>query len=242
MSSRILRAKSPLPTHPEEPPRLDTQAAHDALQDVQPIRWRRAGGAPPSTGRQASQSANNDQAPSLDQLAAIEQQAQQRVAAAREQGRMEAETAAQQRAMAIVQPVVASLQALIADLSGQGHRLRNEAERDTVKLAVAFARRILLREIAVDPEAVLGLVKAAFSKVEARETHRLRVCPADAALLQQRREELHLPHALEIVADGSLQAGSAIFETSRGELDASIDTQLAEIDRGLADVVRRRIK
>jgi len=53
---------------------------------------------------------------------------------------------------------------------------------------------------------------------------------------------LNFPPALEIVADASLQAGSAIFETSRGELDASINTQLAEIDRGLADVVRKRLK
>ena len=168
MSSRVLRANNAPPAHPHEPPRLDTQAIHDALQDVQPIVWRRAGGVPPSVGRQASQSASNEHTPSPDQLAAIEQQTQQRVAAAREQGRMEAEAAAQQRAMEIVHPVVASFQALIADLSGQGHRLRNEAERDTVKLAVAIARRILHREIAVDPEAVLGLVKAAFSKVESR--------------------------------------------------------------------------
>jgi len=33
-----------------------------------------------------------------------------------------------------------------------------------------------------------------------------------------------------------------IFETSRGDLDASIDTQLGEIERGLADVVRRRLQ
>ncbi len=36
--------------------------------------------------------------------------------------------------------------------------------------------------------------------------------------------------------DASLAPGSAIFETSRGELDASVDTQLAEIDRGFADL------
>jgi flagellar assembly protein FliH len=236
MSSRVIRANDSPSTHAGA-----GQAAHDATLDVQPILWRRAGGAPPSQARPANQTAN-DHGPSPDQMAAMEQQMQQRVAAAKEQGRAEGEAAAQQRAMDVVNPVVASFQSLIADLSGQGHRLRHEAERDTVKLAVAIARRILHREIAVDPEAVLGLVKAAFSKVEARETHRLRVCATDAALLQQRREQLNLPHALEIVADGSLQAGSAIFETSRGELDASIDTQLAEIDRGLADVVRRRIK
>jgi flagellar biosynthesis/type III secretory pathway protein FliH len=33
-----------------------------------------------------------------------------------------------------------------------------------------------------------------------------------------------------------------VFETSRGDLDASINTQLAEIDRGLTDIVQRRAR
>lgn len=224
MSSRVFRRDDPLKSTP--------------------IVWRRAEGLAQPQDRQGRASGNPAAAPpsSAEQSAEMERQIQARVATAREQGRAEGENAAQQRAMDRVNPAVAALQALIGDLSGQGHRLRLEAERDTVKLAVVIARRILHRELAVDPEAVLGLVKAAFAKVEARETHRLRVSPADAALLLEHRGKLDLPPAVEIAADSSLARGSAIFETSRGELDASIDTQLAEIDRGLVDVMRKRLK
>jgi flagellar assembly protein FliH len=45
---------------------------------------------------------------------------------------------------------------------------------------------------------------------------------------------------LELVSDAKLPRGSAIFETSRGDLDASIDTQLLEIERGFTDIIRRR--
>jgi flagellar biosynthesis/type III secretory pathway protein FliH len=31
-----------------------------------------------------------------------------------------------------------------------------------------------------------------------------------------------------------------VFETERGNLDASVDAQLREIERGLADCLRRR--
>jgi hypothetical protein len=31
-----------------------------------------------------------------------------------------------------------------------------------------------------------------------------------------------------------------LFATSRGELDASIETQLLEIERGFTDIIRRR--
>ena len=83
---------------------------------------------------------------------------------------------------------------------------------------------------------------AAFQKLNARETHRLRVAPADLAVIQENRVRLELPTGLEIAPDSSMTAGSAIFETSRGEDDASVDTQLAEIDRGFADVVKKRAR
>jgi flagellar assembly protein FliH len=41
--------------------------------------------------------------------------------------------------------------------------------------------------------------------------------------------------ALEVIGDASLNCGDAIFETSLGELDASVDSQLREIERGFAD-------
>ena len=107
-------------------------------------------------------------------------------------------------------------------------------------LAIAIARRVLHRELATDPEAILGLVKAAFQRCDARETYRLRVSPTDAEVVRENREPLRLPPAVEIVSDAGLARGSAIFETSRGELDASAATQLAEIERGFADVLAMR--
>ncbi len=98
---------------------------------------------------------------------------------------------------------------------------------------------MLHRELSTDPQAILGLVMAAARKLNAAETHRLRVSPADAAAIQAVRSKLDLPGNLEIAADATLPQGSAIFETTRGEMDASIETQLAEISRGLADVMRR---
>ena len=52
--------------------------------------------------------------------------------------------------------------------------------------------------------------------------------------------KLNLPPAVEVSADASLTRGSVIFETSRGDLDASLDTQFIEIERGLTDVLKRR--
>jgi flagellar assembly protein FliH len=173
-------------------------------------------------------------------LAELQQESEVRVRAAYNQGVAAGEAAAQQQAQQKLEPAVAALNNVIAELASLRKRVRAEAEEDAVKLSIAIARRLLYRELQTDPEAILGLVKAAFGKLNARETHRLRVSPADVAVIQEHRQKLQIPPALEIVSDGGLNSGSAVFETSRGELDASIDTQLSEIDRGLTDVMKRR--
>src|SRR5581483_5832509 len=136
----------------------------------------------------------------------------------------------------------AALNRIAAELATLRKRFRAEVEEDTVKLAIAIARRVLHREVETDPEAILGLVMAAFQKLNARETHRLRLSPKDAAIVQEHRARFEFPEALQISADASLPPSSAVFETSRGELDASVDTQLAEIGRGFADLVKRRAR
>jgi flagellar biosynthesis/type III secretory pathway protein FliH len=40
---------------------------------------------------------------------------------------------------------------------------------------------------------------------------------------------------VEVVADPLVSPGGAVFSTSQGELDGRIETQLEEIEHGLAD-------
>jgi len=135
---------------------------------------------------------------------------------------------------------LASLGTVAQELAGLRPRVRAEAEQGVVNLAIAIARRVLHREISTDPAALLGLVKSAGARLNARELNRLRVSPKDSASIQEHRDRIGLPPGLEIAADPALVPGSAIFETARGELDASVETQLDEIERGLADRLRRR--
>jgi flagellar assembly protein FliH len=127
----------------------------------------------------------------------------------------------------------------IGELTGLRLRSRREAEQDVVSLALAVARRILHRELTMAPEALLGLVKAALDKLEAREVHQVRLAPEDAGMVRQFLEQLGLPQRVEVAADPSLGRGGVIIESSRGLLDASVDTQLSEIERGFADLVGR---
>jgi flagellar assembly protein FliH len=139
-----------------------------------------------------------------------------------------------------VDPVLARLARTIADLGEARTKALMEADHDIVQLAIAVARRILRRELTVDPDSLAGIVKAALERIATRETQRVRVNPEDAGCIERHLQSAGTPPRIEVCADSSLERGSVIFETARGNLDASVSTQLTEIERGLTDMLRRR--
>jgi flagellar assembly protein FliH len=127
----------------------------------------------------------------------------------------------------------------IEEISGLRARLRAEAEGDLIQLSIAIARRVLRREIAIDPEALHGLILGALQKLQGQEIARVKVHPSHAAAITScLRQNLNAEH-IEIIADPSREIGGIIFETPRGNLDASAESQLKEIERGLADRLRK---
>jgi flagellar assembly protein FliH len=202
---------------------------------AQSIQWRSVGAGAPALAPAGRAADRTDDA-------SREREIEARIAAAYQQGVTTAEASARLQAQTRLEPVLAGLTGVTGELAGMRKKFRREAEEATVALAIAIARRVLHRELSSDPDALLGLVKAAFQKCDSRETHKLRLSPQDAEAVRENRGRLNLPPAVEIAADGSLTRGSAIFETSRGELDASLDTQLSEIERGLTDVLSRRTR
>jgi flagellar assembly protein FliH len=171
---------------------------------------------------------------------ALQQQIEQRVRDARAQGYREGETAGRAQAAAEVRPVIEGLSRSIDEIGGFRARLRREAEADTIQLALAIARRVLRRQLAIDPEALHGLVLGALEKLEGQEISRVRLHPAHAPLVKGCLEQYSAGARVEILPDPARELGSVVFETQRGNLDASIDSQLQEIERGLADCLRRQ--
>lgn len=126
---------------------------------------------------------------------------------------------------------IAALGQAVAALTSHKDRLRHEVEREVVDLAMAVARRVVRREISVDPRATAGIVRSVLDESSAGEVQRIRANPADVELLKEAVGE-----GVEILADDGIARGGAVLETTRGSLDARMDTQLDEIERGLADL------
>jgi flagellar assembly protein FliH len=163
-----------------------------------------------------------------------------RLRQARESGLREGRADAEREAIHRIEDAEKRLARAVAELAGYRARLRREAERDVVLLAIGIAQRILHRQIATDQGALQGLVKSALESLELRELQKVRVHTSQAAALEMALREIGVPAGVEVIADAGLEPGGLVFETVRGSFDASVATQLGEIERGFADLVERR--
>jgi flagellar assembly protein FliH len=200
-----------------------------------PVAWREVK-AP--AGKDASP-ARSAPAEAAAQLAELERRAEQRAKEAYTAGLREGEAAGRKQGAAELQPAIERAARAIEELAQFRPRLRREAEADMLKLALAVARRILRRELAVDPEAMHGLVLAALEKLEGQEISRVRIHPAYVPMVSGFLRQRAGGERIEVISDPSREPGALIFETQRGNLDASVESQLQEIERGLADCLRR---
>jgi flagellar assembly protein FliH len=165
----------------------------------------------------------------------LEKVLESEVQQARDRAFKEGEKAGRETAAAEIQPVMERMLRSISDIAGLRARIRRETETDIVTLTVAIARRVLRRELSVDPEAIHGVVKAALEKVQLKEICAIRAHPDHVAVIRSFFEKSGLGAGLEIAADATMPLGGVVMETKRGNLDASVETQLKEIERGFTD-------
>jgi flagellar assembly protein FliH len=148
------------------------------------------------------------------------------VEAAGEQARKDAE--------AKVKPVLDQLAMSLAAMSALKTRLRKESELEILQLVLGVARRIVHREITIDPDAILGILQVGLGKISRRELHSIQAHPQHVGRIQAVLEGEGITN-VEVTADPTLALGDVLFETSRGTLDARLETQFAEIENGLTD-------
>ena len=192
---------------------------------------------PPSAGQRPVESPGGDASPLETKVRELERLVEQSSQEAFQKGLRQGEAEGRKQTLAQLDAELQRLGRTIAEMAALRQIIRREAEEELVRLSLAIARRILHRELTVDPEALTGLVKAALEKLDLRDTFRVRTHPDHAGAVTRCLAQIGAPQKIEVVPDTSLEKGSVIFETGRGSLDASAETQLAEIQRGLADMM-----
>lgn len=204
---------------------------------IKPVAWRTLSG--PALAPVA-QTANREASPGeiaelQKRIAELERLRQTEVAQSKQAGFEEGKQRALEESAAQVSAALDRLAQKLGEVAALRSKIRGHAEMDIVKLGLAIAQRILRRELTTDPETIHGLVHAALQKIQNRDILKIRVYPAGAEALKASLARAGAAPAIQVVPDPTLKTGDLLFETSVGELDASVETQLQEVERGLAD-------
>lgn len=174
----------------------------------------------------------------LERAQQLERELRRKAEEAHQAGLREGEAEGRKQAEAVYREAMARMAKSVEEMAGFRARLRRDAEQDLVQLALAIAKRVLRREMSLDPQALRGLILGALERLQIQEITRVRVHPSQTAPLTACLREAGGPQ-VEVVPDASREPGAILFETQRGNLDASVDSQLREIEAGLADRLRR---
>jgi len=113
------------------------------------------------------------------------------------------------------------------------------AEAQVVKLAIAVAGRVLAREVAADPMHLTGTVRAALARVHDGSATVLRV-PVEQVPQWTAMFTNACDCTVSVVGDERLAAGGCVLETEVGRVELGAAVQLAEIERGFGELIRRQ--
>jgi flagellar assembly protein FliH len=160
---------------------------------------------------------------------------------AEHEGRQAAVAAAVQAAEQAVKKELASLLPALRQAIGEIHHAKQawlaHWEASGVHVAAAIAQRVIRRELTVQPEIPLALVREALELAAGGSQIRIHLHPADHEALRKQvqlliQETAGLGEA-EVVADPAITPGGCRVETRFGMIDQQFETQLARIEEEL---------
>ena len=189
-----------------------------------------AGAAGPSMAAALDNPNSGNSSALLERIRALESSAASEARAAFEAGRQEAENSARSE----LQPVLQRLAASTSEVLSMRAELRHHAEADVVRLALMIAKRVLHRQLMVDESALTALARVTFERLTRSESYTVIVHPRFAAAVASALPPNQIAR-VTIEPDPGCAPGTLTIHSSEGTIDASIDAQLDEISRGLAD-------
>lgn len=155
--------------------------------------------------------------------------------AAEEKGMQNFEEKVRKEVAKEVAEIQEKLSETIEEISSLQSKISKRVETELVEFALNIAKKIVRREVTIDREVALTLVKVSLGKLHSRTLAKVHLHPNDFAFVQSKREHLDFHNALELVEDKTISPGGCLIHTETGDIDARIESQFEEIAHGLLE-------
>ncbi len=136
-----------------------------------------------------------------------------------------------------MEQLVQQFQDLVNALIRDREELYRQREQDLVNLVLLISRKIVVRELKIQPEAILEIVTAGFQLLTDTEDIKLHINPQDYELLQWAPQD-EWPPGVEMVQDGTISAGGFLMKTGTGEIDGTVKNRWAIVAQLVQDMLQ----
>ncbi len=108
-----------------------------------------------------------------------------------------------------------------------------QTERQMVELALAIARRVLHREVSLDADLLVAMIRVALDRLSEAGQVTIRLHPAEYEAVSHARSGPLAGEHVSFVADPRVGRGGCRVESDYGSVEAGVDAQIQEIGRAL---------
>jgi len=142
-----------------------------------------------------------------------------------------------ERAQQELTPVIAGLMRLMSDLNDAAEAFARDRERNLEGLALAVARRLVMRELTIDPAHVRTLVARALELLPLDAEIVVRLNPTDRETLGDSLAAIgdNGRVTLRWIPDPALERGSFVAESPQRMVDGRTDVSLRDLYERLGD-------
>ena len=146
----------------------------------------------------------------------------------------------------MIEPVFNSLHEALLELEKVKKDISFNAERETVELALAIAKKIVGYEVSTKKELVLRVVREALNKVADHDRIKVRINPSDFQVCRDANFELselfdNTESVVTFEEDDKICKGGCIIETNLGDIDARIEKQLHVIEETFKSELQKNV-
>lgn len=125
----------------------------------------------------------------------------------------------------------------LEELSQLRSRLLQGSRSDMLRLVLAIARQVIGVEVSVNREVILSTIDRALQAAVRSDAYQVRVHPDDLLAASERKPlflaSINTLKNITFEADPSITRGGCLVESELGEVDATVEHQLAELRRVL---------
>ena len=129
-----------------------------------------------------------------------------------------------------IETALHSLQQAMQEIKKFRQELCLKAEKETVSLSLAIARKILVQEPVTNPKVIADIVKKTFETIAINAPVCIRINPSELTYMRERRHLIPIEGDVTFVEDASISCGGCVVESLSGDVDARIESQFQMIE------------